>query len=186
MRKKNEFPVTLLFIPVYYMSEVLMYLNGLFQASNINEAIYSAICSGQDDYVINTTIEELKKENPRIRLVLTTSIAGMGFDPKNVSRVIHTCPPRNASQYLQEIGRAGRRGQSSRAIIYFGNRDIAANLPGIKEDIINYCKNEDSCLRNCLLAVFGFEKDDNITDCKCCTYCSSHCLCEKCVDVDLI
>lgn len=61
MRKKNEFPVTLLFIPVYYMSEVLMYLNGLFQASNINEAIYSAICSGQDDYVINTTIEELKK-----------------------------------------------------------------------------------------------------------------------------
>lgn len=118
-----------------------MYLNGLFQASNINEAIYSAICSGQDDYVINTTIEELKKENPRIRLVLTTSIAGMGFDPKNVSRVIHTCPPRNASQYLQEIGRAGRRGQSSRAILYFGNRDIAANLPGIKEDIINYCKN---------------------------------------------
>jgi hypothetical protein len=75
--QKNEFPVTLLFIPVYYMSEVLMYLNGLFQASNINEAVYSTICSGQDDYVINTTIEELKKENPRIRLVLTTSIAGM-------------------------------------------------------------------------------------------------------------
>jgi hypothetical protein len=59
------------------MSEVLMYLNGLFQASNIHEAVYSTICSGQDDYVINTTIEELKKENPRIRLVLTTSIAGM-------------------------------------------------------------------------------------------------------------
>lgn len=118
------------------MSEVLMYLNGLFQASNINEAIYSTICSELDDYVINTTIEELKKETPRIRLVLTSSIAGMGFDPKYVSRVIHTYPPRNASQYLQEIGRAGLRGQSSRAFLYFGNRDIAANLPGIKVDII--------------------------------------------------
>jgi hypothetical protein len=64
------------------MSEVLMYLNGLFQASNINEAIYSTICSGQDDYVINTTIEELKKENPRTRLVLTTSYDVIFFKAK--------------------------------------------------------------------------------------------------------
>lgn len=177
-----KFPITLLFIPVYYMSEVLMYLNGLFKPSNINEAIYSAICSGQDEYVNTTTIEELIKENSRIRLVLTTSIAGMGFDPNNVSHVIHTCPPRNASQYLQEIGRAGRHGQTARATLYFGNRDIATNLPGIKQDIITYCRTEDSCLRNCLLAVFGFEKAD-ITDCKCCSYCNSHCICEECVTV---
>lgn len=134
--QKDDFPVTLLFIPVHYMSEGLMYLQSLFQTSNINEAIYSAICSGQDEYVINTTIEELKKEDPRIRLVLTTSISGMKFDPRNVSRVVHTCPPRNALQYLQEIGRAGRQGHSSRATLYFGNRDIATNIPGIKEDII--------------------------------------------------
>lgn len=58
--QKNDFPVTLLFIPVHYMSEGLMYQQSLFQTRNINEAIYSAICSGQDEYVINTTIEELK------------------------------------------------------------------------------------------------------------------------------
>lgn len=58
--QKNDFPVTLLFIPVHYMSEGLMYQQSLFQTRNINETIYSAICSGQDEYVINTTIEELK------------------------------------------------------------------------------------------------------------------------------
>lgn len=176
--QKNDFPVTLLFIPVHYMSEGLMYQQSLFQTRNINEAIYSAICSGQDEYVINTTIEELKKKDPRIRYLLTTSISAMGYDPRNMSQVFHTCPPRNASQYLQEIGGAGRQGQSSIAALYFGNRDIATNLPGIKEDIITYCKTEDSCLRNCLLSVFGFEKDTSITDCKCCSYCRSQCFCE--------
>lgn len=90
--KKADFPVTLLFLPIYYMSEAMVYLQSLFGCSNINESLYSAICSGQDEYVINSTIAELKKENPTIRLVLTTSIAGMGFDPKNVTHVIHACP----------------------------------------------------------------------------------------------
>ena len=39
----------------------------------------------------------------------------MGFDPPCIDRVIHTCP-RNISQYLQEIGRAGRRGQPAEAL----------------------------------------------------------------------
>lgn len=109
--KKADFPVTLLFLPIYYMSEAMVYLKSLFGSLNINESLYSAICSGQDEFVINHTIAELKKENPTIRLVLTTSIAGMGFDPKNVTHIIHACPPRNMSQYLQEIWRAGRCGQ---------------------------------------------------------------------------
>ena len=85
-----------------------MHLNGLFGSPTIEDSIYSAICSGQDEHVISVTNGELKKVNPRIRLVLTTSIAGLGFDPKNVTKIIHTCSPRDISQYLQEIGRAGR------------------------------------------------------------------------------
>ncbi|CAG2187197.1 unnamed protein product [Mytilus edulis] len=62
--KKADFPVTLLFLPVYYMSEAMVYLLSLFDTSTINDSIYSAICSGQDQYVIDATIAELKKENP--------------------------------------------------------------------------------------------------------------------------
>lgn len=184
--KKADFPVTLLFLPIYYMCEAMIYLKSLFGSLNINESLYSAICSGQDEFVINHTIAELKKENPTIRLVLTTSIAGMGFDPKNVTHIIHACPPRNMSQYLQEIGRAGRSGQPSFATLFYSNRDIGKNLPGIKEDIINYCKNDSSCLRNQLLSVFGFEKKESIIDCKCCSFCAENCICESCVDVTSI
>lgn len=110
-QQRELYPVTLLFIPIFYMSEALRYLNSIFGVHNIYNSIYSALCTGQDCEVINETIADLKKDNPRIRLVLTTSISGMGFDPSNVTQVIHTCPPRDLSQYFQEVGRAGRRGQ---------------------------------------------------------------------------
>jgi hypothetical protein len=48
------------------MSEAVMYLRSKFGDQNISSSIYSAICSGQDTEVINFTIEELEKENPRI------------------------------------------------------------------------------------------------------------------------
>ena len=178
---KERFPVTLLFIPVHYMSIALMYLNNLFKPKNIDDALYSAVCSGQDQYVIDKTMEELKKVDPHIRLVLTTSILGMGFDPKNVSRVVHACPPRNMAQYLQEIGRAGRCGQPSKATLHYNASNIARNLPGINEDIISYCTNDTSCLRNQLLSVFGYEKDKSIVGCKCCSFCKTSCNCEECL-----
>jgi hypothetical protein len=83
------------------------YLNSIFGVHDIYNSNYK-----QDSEVINETISEFKKkDNPRILLVLTTSISGMGFDPSNLMQVIHTCPPRDISQYFQEVVRAGRRGQ---------------------------------------------------------------------------
>ena len=105
----------------------------------------------------------------------------MGFDPENVTKVVHACPPRNISQYFQEIGRAGRRGQPAVATLYYNSRNIAKNLPGMNDDMISYCKNNASCLRNQLLSVFGFEKDTSLIGCKCCSFCKENCTCEECV-----
>ncbi|XP_063411329.1 putative ATP-dependent DNA helicase Q1 [Mytilus trossulus] len=176
---KKSYPVTLMFIPMLYMSHAASYLRHLFGEEDIKTSCYSVVFSRQDAEVIATTLKDLKNENPRIRLVLTTSVSGMGFDPENVSHVIHTVPPRNLSQYLQEIGRAGRRGQNAETTLYHCARDLAKNLPGIQNDIIEYCKNKTECLRTLMLSKFGFEKSETAYLCgkKCCCFCSSSCSC---------
>ncbi|CAG2216755.1 recQ [Mytilus edulis] len=175
----TSYPVTLLFIPMYYMSCALFFLKSLFGENKIMESCYSAIFANQDDEVIQATLKDLNTENPRIRLILTTSVTGMGFDPTCITRVIHASPPRSVSQYLQEIGRAGRRGQASEAILYYNKRDIAKNLPGISDDIISYC-NTESCLRTNLLSVFGYLKSSSLQGCACCCFCKKTCTCENC------
>ncbi|KAH3774220.1 hypothetical protein DPMN_175595 [Dreissena polymorpha] len=99
----------------------------------------------------------------------------MGFDPKIVTHIIHACPPRNITQYFQEIGRAGRRDQPATATLNYSSRNIAKKLPGINDNIISYCKNDASCLKSQLLSVFGFQKDTRIEDCKCCSFCRENC-----------
>ena len=145
----------------------------LFGKGDIRTSRYAVLYSNQDKSVIEITVKDLHEENPRIRLILTSSVSGMGFDPPSVTRVIHAKPPRDLSQYLQEIGRAGRRGQNATAILYYNNRDIAKNLPGIEEDIIEYCKNTDRCLRDLLLEPFGFQKSEDIVKEQCCSYCGN-------------
>ena len=49
----------------------------------------------------------------------------MGFDSPAVNRVIHAVPPRRMTGYFQEIGREGRKGQDSVAMLHFNNSDLA-------------------------------------------------------------
>ncbi|KAH3809430.1 hypothetical protein DPMN_137799 [Dreissena polymorpha] len=112
--KKNpySYPVTHLFMPLYYISQAAAYLKHFFGDGDITTSCYAVLFSRQDKVVLKTTVEKLQMENPRIRLILTSSVAGMGFDTPSVKRIIYARPPRNLSQYLHEIGRAGRRGQT--------------------------------------------------------------------------
>ena len=172
-KNPHSYPVTLLFMPLFYISQAAAYLKYLFGTCDITTSCYAVLFSKQDKAVLKITVADLQKDNPRIRLVLTSSVAGMGFDPPSVVRIIHARPPRNLSQYLQEIGRAGRRGQNSTAILYYNKRDLAKNLPGIKDDIIEYCKSDNKCLREMLLKPFGFSKSLGISGEKCCSFCSN-------------
>jgi superfamily II DNA helicase RecQ len=175
----KTYPITLMFMPLYYISQAAAYLMHLFGPCDITKSCYSVLYSRQEKAVIKTTVEELHLPQPRIRLVLTSSVAGMGFDPPCIERVIHAKPPRSLSQYLQEIGRAGRRGQPSKAILYCNKQDVAKNLPGIQDNIVEYCNNDVKCLREMLLEPFGFLKSDNIDGDKCCSYCKKQTSCTK-------
>lgn len=181
----DTFPITLMYIPMLYMSQAISYLRSLFGNEDISTAHYSAIFSNQDPEITDVTLKDLQSSSPRIKLVLSTSVAGMGFDPPSVVRVIHACPPRSLVQYMQEIGRAGRRGQASEAILYYRASDISPNLPGISEDIVQYCRNSDVCLREKMLSFFGFQKDSSISGCSCCSFCEHSCECVFCEDLSI-
>ena len=90
-------------------------------------------------YMKAKIISDMINKNSIIRVILATSALGMGVNMHYISQVIHIGPPSTLDAYVQEIGRAGRSGDPSSAILYYCNRDIS-ELKNIKG--IGYARNE--------------------------------------------
>lgn len=54
-----------------------------------------------------------------LRLLIATNAFGMGINKDNIRYVIHYDLPDSPENYLQEVGRAGRDGQASQAILLY-------------------------------------------------------------------
>ncbi|MFC5864951.1 RecQ family ATP-dependent DNA helicase [Acidicapsa dinghuensis] len=70
----------------------------------------------------------------KLQCVVATIAFGMGIDKANVRTVIHAALPSTIEGYYQEIGRAGRDGNPSRAILMHSYADIRTHDFFLKRD----------------------------------------------------
>lgn len=122
-------------------------------------------------------------QNDEIDVICATIAFGMGIDKPNIRFVFHYNMPKNIESYYQEIGRAGRDGLESNAILFSNYNDYTqlkqfiddspaksdfkrvqyAKLERMWEFVSNY-----SCQTNFILNYFGEYKSEGCGHCDNC------------------
>ena len=111
-------------------------------------------------------------KDTNLRVVIATAAFSMGIDIADVRQIIHWGSPSSVEAYVQEIGRAGRDGADSFAILI--NKKNRHSSKAIKD----YTKNIDQCRRSILYGYFvNFNCDSDYVKCKCCDICTLICKC---------
>ena len=180
LRKNHEcVPLTIVYVEnLESLAYMYMYLNyELKDMAYVGEKlphnkIFMQYHADYPEDMKQIIVRDLCSVQPKIKLVLATVALGMGLNAPSIQRIIHCRPPTTLEKYLQEIGRAGRNGQQSEAILYYNNSDIAPCRAGLQRSVIDYCNNQSQCYRHILMKYFGF--DDvlfNGDKRNCCSFC---------------
>lgn len=81
---------------------------------------------------------------------------------------------------MQEIGRAGRDGEPSTIVLHYNAADIASNVIGMQQEMIDYCRTYE-CKREFLSLYFMYKKNPIRVLHDCCSSCACKCECDTCL-----
>lgn len=133
------------------------------------------------------TDHQTKFIRDEVQIMVATVAFGMGIDKPNVRFVIHYDMPKSLEQYYQEIGRAGRDGLQSYALLLYSAGDIhkiryffdessdREKSEKLLQSMVSYATAK-TCRRRVLLSYFGEslpETDSESGKDSCCDVCDS-------------
>ena len=132
-------------------------------------------------------LEEFKKPDSSIRILVCTVAFGMGVSIPDVDFVIHWGVPRSILCYWQEVGRCARDGRRGTAIFYVV-RATKTHHPKCDSEMLQFCaklEQQSECVRLTIMRALhlpemGDRELEEMISTKHCTENCSQCKCTKC------
>jgi len=127
-RIKNGYPQIKDFLSRHTNESGIIYMSSKKKAEslskNLNDDGYKSLVyhGGQTSKTRERNFKSFT--NDKVDIMVATIAFGMGIDKSDIRFVIHTSLPKSSEAYYQEIGRAGRDGESSEVLLLFNAGDM--------------------------------------------------------------